>query len=365
MASISPLLPFTLALIIGIVWEAIGTLPWLPIILYNIIAIALFTRNYQATLIISIATSFFMVGALRYEQQKNKFDQFMDQACGKLCLLKGTIADIEQSYRRPNTTITTITIEELKQRDGIIRPALDLQLKVATRQNIKNLMIGDHLELPKIYLRPCKNASYMRYLMKEKLAGHITTQQHINVLDRPKFSLQHWLTKQRNNITQQLATKLSPHTFTLLASIFWGKKELDTNQIESIKEKFKIWGILHYLARSGLHVLLFIILWNWLFGFIPLPFWLKQVLLTLVVLFYHIISWPSISFIRSLILFLFYKICALVNLQINTLHLLALTTIIVLLMNPFQLFFLDFQLSFGLTFALCWLTHLQRKKLTS
>lgn len=365
MVSISPLLPFTLALIVGIVWETIGTLPWLPIILCSIVTTTFFARNYQTTLIITIATSFFMIGALRYEQQKNQFDQFMYQACGKLCVLKGTITDIEQSYRRSGTTVTTISIEELKHRDGIIQPAFDLQLKVATRQNINNLMVGDHIELPKIYLRPCTNASYTRYLIKEQLAGHITTQQHIKVLNRPKFSLQYWFTKQRNNIIQKLVTKLSPQSFTLFASIFLGKKELDLNQMESIKEKFKIWGILHYLARSGLHVLLFMILWNWLLGFMPLPFWLKQVLLILVVLFYHIISWPSISFIRSLILFLFYKICALTNLQINTLHLLALTTIIILLMNPFQLFFLDFQLSFGLTFALCWLTHLQRKKLTS
>lgn len=365
MIILSPLLPFTLALILGIIWEAIGTLPWLPIAFCSIITTIFFARNYQTTLIMTIATCFFIAGALRYEQQKNRFDHFLYKGCDKLSTLRGTLDDIETSYRRPDYTILTVSIEELQNRDETITPSTDMQLKVATRNNLDHLTIGDKVMIPKIYLRSSTHDSYKRYLMKEQLAGHIITKQPVMLLERPQSSLQSWLTHQRNIITEKLQKKLSPTTFTLFSSIFWGKKELNAQEMDPIKEKFKIWGILHYLARSGLHVVLFIILWNWLLSFAPIPFLLKQLLLALFVVVYHLLSWPSISFIRSLILFLLYKICLIFNLQINTLHLLGLTTIIVLLFNPFQLFFLDFQLSFGLTFALAWLTHLQRKKLVN
>jgi competence protein ComEC len=190
--------------------------------------------------------------------------------------------------------------------------------------------------------------------------GHVITSQPIVCLQRPYFSINRWLIEKRNALLQKAEKKLSPLSFTLFASIFWGKKELNNYHMEPIKDQFKIWGILHYLARSGLHVLLFIILWNWIFSFLPFRFGIKQLLLGLIIVGYHLLSWPSISFIRSIISFVFYKICLFNDLQINILHLLALTCTLVLLVNPFQLFFLDFQLSFGLTFALAWLSLLQK-----
>jgi ComEC/Rec2-related protein len=360
----SPLLPFALALIFGILWEAMGNLPWLPLIFCSITATIFFTRSYQITLVIAVTISFFIAGALRYEQQKQRFDQFTLLACNKTWTLRGVIVDLEPSYRKPGTTTIVITIEELKNHEILIGKNLDLKLKITTRQNVSNLLAGDRIQLEKVYLHPSKNESYKRYLIKEWLIGHIITKQPIKLLERPRISLQNWFIQQRNRITEKLRGILSPQTFSLFASIFWGKKELNADYMDPIKEQFKTWGIMHYLARSGLHVILFVILWNWLLSFIPISFNLKQILLIFITFFYHIISWPSISFMRSLILFLLYKTCLLLNLQINALHLLSLTTIFVLLINPFQLFFLDFQLSFGLTFALCWLMHLQRKNHT-
>lgn len=211
-----------------------------------------------------------------------------------------------------------------------------------------------------IFLRDCTNENYKRYLIKEQLLGHINSNRPFKLIKRPHYSFNRWLTQKRNALLTKASQQLSPQTFTLFASIFWGKKELDPAQMDPIKDHFKVWGILHYLARSGLHLLLFVILWGWLLSWAPLPFNAKQIFMAFLIIGYHLLSWPSISFIRSIVLFLFYKICLLYDLQINTLHLLALTCIIILVINPFQLFFLDFQLSFGLTFALAWLTTLQK-----
>lgn len=356
----SPLLPFTLTLILGIVWQAIGFIPWLAFPLISIICIAFFSQHNRVLTIAALSCCFFFVGALRYQQQKNHFDACLHAATNRACTLKATIADIEPSYKKPGHTVLTVAIEELKNFEEIIPSVQGMLLKMSTKQATDHLQTGDLISCPTLYLRDCTNENYKRYLIKEQLLGHVTTNRAFKVLKRPAFSLNRWLTQKRNAILNNASQQLSPTTFTLFASIFWGKKELDSQHMDPIKDQFKIWGILHYLARSGLHVLLFVILWSWLLSWIPIPFNAKQIFMALLIIGYHILSWPSISFIRSILLFLLYKLCLLKDLQINTLHLLSFVCITILLINPFQLFFLDFQLSFGLTFALAWLTTLQK-----
>ena len=363
MIQFSPLLPCTLALILGIIWQAIGMVPWLALVFLSIMVVAFFARHYTYATVIAVATTFFIAGALRYEQQKNSFEQFIQTGCDTSCALTASVDDIEVSYRSPGVSILTVTIVDMQHKNISISAANGFQLKIATKQPVDHLHPGDIISCPKIFLRAPTHESYKRYLIKEHLAGHATTQRAITVLQRPTYSVTSWLAQQRNAVLQQAHAKLSPTTFTLFASIFWGKKELDAYYMNPIKEQFKIWGILHYLARSGLHVLLFVILWAWLLAWLPLPFAIKQIILTLLIMSYHLLSWPSVSFMRSLVMFLCYKACCIYNLQINVLHLLALTCMGILLINPFQLFFLDFQLSFGLTFALAWLTMLQKQKL--
>lgn len=356
----SPLLFFSLTLILGIVWQAMGFVPWLAFPLISIICIAFFSYTNRFLSLAALSCCFFFIGALRYQQQYTHFEACLNRVINTSCKLKAYITDIEPSYKKPGQTVLTMTIEELKNFDEIITPAKGMLLKITTKQPTDHLQTDDLVLCPNLFLRPCTNQNYKRYLIKEQLLGHMTTHQPFKVITRPAYSLNRWLTQKRNSILQRASQQLSPVTFTLFASIFWGKKELDPVHMDPIKDQFKIWGILHYLARSGLHVLLFVILWSWMLTWVPLPFNAKQIFMALLIIGYHVLSWPSISFIRSILLFLLYKYCLLQDLQINTLHLLSLTCIIILLINPFQLFFLDFQLSFGLTFALAWLTTLQK-----
>ncbi len=360
MINFSPLLPCTLALILGITWESSGTAFWLPLILLGVMAAAFFARHYNYATLMALSIAFFVAGALRYEQQKNNFERFSHAACDRCCALTGTIDDIEPSYRKPDTSVVTVGICQMKDATSVVTENPGLQIKLATKQNLDHLRVGDTITCPKIFLRACPHSSYQRYVIKEQLAGHVTTASPITLLERPTWCASRWLTEQRNSVLNHARALLSPTAFTLFASIFWGKKELDTLEMDPIKDHFKKWGILHYLARSGLHVLLFVMLCIWILVWLPLPFAVKQVIMALLIIGYHLLSWPSVSFMRAFAMFLLYKICILRSLQINVLHLLALTCVGTLLINPFQLFFLDFQLSFGLTFALAWLTMIEK-----
>ncbi len=65
---------------------------------------------------------------------------------------------------------------------------------------------------------------------------------------------------------------------------------------------------------------------------------------------------------RALYTFILYKICILHKRPSHLVYLLSLVCFFVLLDNPMQLFFLDFQLSFTLTFALAWFNQISSRK---
>ena len=148
----------------------------------------------------------------------------------------------------------------------------------------------------------------------------------------------------------------------MFSSIFFGNKHNKKYFFEKSKNQFKCWGILHFIARSGLHLMLFIFLWQLLFRLIPIPFAYKQWILIIFGIVYFFLSWASISFLRALFIFFAYKISPFFNTRVNLLHFLSLTALFMLINNPVLLFFLDFQLSFGLTFALVLFGQLQRQK---
>lgn len=362
MLKISPLVFLALSLILGIIWQATGSTPWLVLVFMGILTTFFFgyKQNQKLLLFLTLAICFFITGALRYTHQKHHFESCISAITNKSCSITGTIEDIEPSYRKQGQTLMIISLKEMRHYNEIIPQAAGLNLKIATQQKTDHLRAGDTVTCSKIFLRESTNEDYTRYLIKEDIMGHVVTKQTIICLQRPQISITRWFIEKRNDLIEKAQKKLSPVTFTLFSSIFWGKKELNQRYMEPIKDQFKIWGIVHYLARSGLHVILFIILWNWIFMFLPIRFGLKQVFLASIIIGYYMLSWPSVSFIRSIISFIFYKICLFNDLQINILHILSLTCILVLIINPFQLFFLDFQLSFGLTFALAWLSELQK-----
>lgn len=348
-----PLLPLTASLILGIAWQASGIFPWLAMLAIATL-FALFSthkHNHQQLAYAALAVGFFFAGGIRYTQQQKNFENFYHATVNKKCFAIARVEDIEESYRYPGQTLYTLTIQKLSYKNRRIPEAVDTQILVASKTE-QAAQVGDIIYCNTLYFRQNFNQEYKRYLTKEHLGGHLYTKETFTVHKRPTFSYKRWIVEKRNTIVSKIKNKLSPATFTLFASIFLGKKQIDATQIDPIKENFKTWGLSHYLARSGLHLIIFVLLWSWLMSFAPLPYNSKQIILLFLILGYLALSWSSISFSRAIILFAFYRFCLLFDLQINALYLLALTCTIILLYNPFQLFFLDFQLSFGLTCAL-------------
>ncbi len=303
----------------------------------------------------------FLAGAFRHYQQEQAHVLFSDLVHNNIFDARGSIASIEKIDHPRFRFKITVYIDTIKINDMDTYCPGVLQL-----YTIKHpyFLVDDRVEIYQLKTSAIKNNSYKRYLIKEKISATIFIQKALNyqIIYRPTFSLHRTIFHVRDTIFSALRKYIDRFTFSLFSQIFLGNKNLNKKQLEKIKDLFAQWGISHYLARSGLHLVIFIIIWNYLLSCFPIPFFLNQILLIMLILIYSLLSWSSISYERALFMFLIYKLSLLAHRPCHYIHLIFLVTGLVLLFNPYQLFFLDFQLSFGLTLALAWFTYIEANK---
>ncbi|HXW85925.1 MAG TPA: ComEC/Rec2 family competence protein, partial [Candidatus Bathyarchaeia archaeon] len=215
-----------------------------------------------------------------------------------------------------------------------------------------SLLPGDLITLSSVHFKKPISVSFYQYLMKENIYATVfTSTVHAHLLLRPSFSFYRSYHGMYTHLHETLFAKLNPTTSPYFSLLFLGeKKDMHANFL------FQKWGIAHYAARSGLHLTIFIFIWEFLLSIIPIPYFLKQLFLLLLCCVYAFLSKNATSFLRAFVLFLLGKFYATQKITTYFLHLLSVVCCIFLLYNPFLLFCLDFQLSFVLTYALVWIS---------
>ncbi|HRN78357.1 MAG TPA: ComEC/Rec2 family competence protein [Candidatus Dependentiae bacterium] len=366
--TLPPLSIATLALILGIITQQY--LPGIAIfILSTILIIIVPLLIYKNTLspksikAIALFVIVFLSGAISSIYQQSSYDHFYHITQEKPFTLIGSITDLEETPHNTMHKQVTIKINEIQPHTSSWQNYSG-SLYIYTN-NTDKLNIGDQICIHNILCKKTKNNSFVTYLIKQGIAGCVFVKNLNYYLIHPSpKSWRYWIHTIRNQILKQCAKKLKNTTSSLFASLFLGNKNNYKKELEPMTHQFQMWGLSHYLARSGLHLVIFIALWHMLLSILPVALILKQFILLALTFLYAALSWSSISFIRALSTFTLFKICTLNKRQGHVTHLLTLVCIITLLINPIQLFFLDFQLSFMLTFALTWFNYMQSKKLT-
>jgi competence protein ComEC len=235
-----------------------------------------------------------------------------------------------------------------------------LQLYTSLKRDQLELRVDDTIELEGLIVRPSSKKDFDSYLIKEGIVASVFIPSCVySKKTSPSWSISRWIATQKYELLARMKQSMSPTLFSLFASIFLGYKHLPKKNTTTTRDHFTTWGVTHYLARSGLHMVIFVGIWQLLLSIIPLPWLFKELALLLFGITYCFLSWSSISFIRAFCTFVLYKGCMLLHKPIQLLQLLTLVCLAVLLTNPIQLFFLDFQLSFGLTFALACFHQMQ------
>ena len=351
--NLSPLLLITICFIIGINYHFLLTL-FAIIFLCILCGFFLAPHNYQAFFRQALLCSFFIIaGALLHEREWHNYHDFYTSINGQNITITGTVTDLyETIVHYKKSTVITITAHNIATKNSCNKN--NKTFIFYTKCN-KNICVGDVITFLNVSCKKPSHEDFQRYQIKEQIIATLfdeTISYHIE--HRPTWSLRRWLWNQKNRLLHQLQNKLSPECFRFFSPLFLGNRTYIKNELEETNEQFKVWGIAHFLARSGLHLVLFIFIWQTLFSLMPLPLLVKQIFMLIISCIYFILTWTSAPFTRSFLLLVLHKLCFFNKISFHLVHYLTLVCLLFLLYCPLYLFFLDFQLSFSLTFALAW-----------
>lgn len=337
-----------IGIILGIYAQKTFTLPTTATIFIFMVAISIFllTRNRNRHFTqCSYGFLFFASGALLLQAQ--------------LINYQSRVITIKNETLRARVCDKTERVGSFYKESLLLRPIQNNIQILCYTHTTTNMQPGDIVELSNITIKKrtykkTKNArpTFDDFLIKENIASTVFLKKPEYVITKKSYSAQEWLNRQRADLYMRLKQKIPHRLFQYFSSIFLGNKA--SVYTDAQKRMFGMWGISHMLARSGLHIALFILLWKLLLSLLPFFFIGKQLIALGICIIYALFSWSSISFIRALFVFILFQAGIIFNRQPRILHLLQLIAIAVLIHNPMQLFFLDFQLSFALTIALSW-----------
>ncbi len=356
--NLPPLLAITVFFIVGILLHAAE---WLCIAVFcAIIGIILFSYYKKTPLPTQLLfCSFALVaGAYLHNKDLRDYDDFYILIDGKPITIAGTIIDTsEATTHYKESDVLTLSLASLNNTHFINNKVIMIYTKKET-----TIAVGDTVTFFNVRCKKPNSESFQRYQIKEQIVSTVFENNPRYIINNhPEWSLRRWIWDQKKRLLQSLSTKLSENGFRFFSSLFLGNRACVKATLEETNEQFKTWGISHFLARSGLHLALFIFIWQAIFCIIPLPLIIKQFIICLLSFIYFILTWTSAPFTRSFALFILNKVCLFTRTPFHLLHYLTLVCFGFLLYCPLYLFFLDFQLSFALTFALAWFSQLSNQ----
>lgn len=292
-------------------------------------------------LIFFILSLSFTSGIFFHQRQIAKHKEFLKKIENNTYNFVATISDVREMEKSRNQFYIELLWESENK-------------KIALYTNTPHeMLVGDRVEIKNAKFKAINNLDFIKYLVKENIATTLFIDNlEYNLIYRPKNSVARWLNNKKSNILENLEFKMNPVAFSSFSSIFLGNKNISKDIESNIKNKFKEWGILHILARSGLHLVIFLLICELILKFLPISFFIKQIIILILSFIYMLLSWTSVSFNRAFYALLLHKFCPFINKKTDALHVVITACLSIIIFNPIQIFFLDFQLSFILTLSL-------------
>lgn len=355
--NISPLFTLTISFIIGIIYYTAFISFLIIFVLFLCYYLTPYNKQFPLSQQLLLCSLCACTGAWLHQKEIRDYDNFYTFTHNEPLTITGTVIDKNDAINNhKKSTALTIAIDTIATQNCTKK---NNKLLLLYTKNNNNLAVGDTVTFFNIYCKKPSSESFQRYNIKEQIVATIFENEPVYIINNhPTWSIRYWIWNQKKRILDTLSCKLSHHGFRFFSSLFLGNRMCIKSTLEETNEQFKTWGISHFLARSGLHLALFIYIWQIIFCIIPLPMLIKQIIISLLSCIYFILTWTSAPFTRSFALFILNKLCLFTKTPFNLLHYLTVVCFGFLLYCPLYLFFLDFQLSFTLTFALAWLNQL-------
>lgn len=319
-------------------------------------------RSHYKIIMILIAIIAFINGSVQYCNQIDQWHHARNMINTKFAWsAHGIIKEVKVDSSRAQAYFT---IEGI----WLYSPTLNLSIKTSYKicmYSANNYLPGDHITIKSFKFSSIPKMQFEKFLIKQGILGcAYVSSNMIHLIYRPYFSIARTMALFKNYILHGVQSRLSKETFNVAQPLFWGTSS-QSNALSQFDTMCKKWGILHYLARSGLHVAVFIFILSSLLQFLPISKRYNDLLIVALLCVYNSLSWPSISFERALYSACIMKISNWFHKPAHALHTLLLITGFFAVTNPLALTFANFQLSFFITFILLWHSYSHKTQVIS
>lgn len=371
---IQPIMLHLIGLIIGILsYLYFNIIFFILFFLTQLISLIFYKKiNLKIFSLILITLSGFLIGFTRTFLVNKKYNDTIDKILNKNITIYGLIYlkqenKTDQYFKNQILIkIDKILIKKDNNKD-FIKTNYIIKINLPNL-NLENITSGKYIKLKNIKINK-KNRYSDFFISQNCLINLFLNKIDYKIINQNNSYIKNISLKiiiLRQNLLNKLNNKLKGITKTLFNYIFLGIQE-NNNDANQLKNYTTYWGINHYLARSGLHLVLIIFIWTIILKILPLKYIFKKIILIFLISAYVFLTVKSIAFNRAFLTIMIYNLCDLRKISINNIHVISLVCLITLIINPYKITLLDFQLSFILTFAICIIQELkfQAKRITN
>jgi len=268
--------------------------------------------------------------------------------------IKGIVTSFPET--KPNRSSFILSAEELTQTDKVYSVSGKVLVRVFKKETFS---YGDRVLLEGRLYRPfsfSKEFNYRDYLKHRGIYCILSVKKNnlVKQLGRNTGSPLKSLTfRLRLRIKEVISKNLSFFSAGILNAIILGDRQDLSFYVRDALLKS---GTVHIIAISGLHIgiVAFIILV--MLKVLRIPRKPRYILTILILFIYCILTGANAPVVRATIMAVVLLFSYFLKREVNIYNFLSLAALIILVVNPWQLFEVSFQLSFLSVFSIVWLT---------
>lgn len=206
--------------------------------------------------------------------------------------------------------------------------------------------------------------NYRKYLESRNIFGTISVYDSAKMTITGKAKELPWwdktLTVSRKFLESRIDAGFDGQNRALLKGLILGERD---EIIPEVKDAFSKTGVMHVLAVSGLHVGFIVVIFSGLFKLLRFRFRVATILTMLSVFFYMVLIGFKPPVVRATILVELYFLSSLIQRPANIYNLISVAAILILAIDPLQLFRPSFQLSFVAVLSIIYFYRILNTKL--
>lgn len=354
-----------LGIIMGLYLKSIALFVLLIILTTLIITCFLKKKFAKNLCIFFICTSLFVIYTNYLE---NRYEEINREYTGKEVLIRAVVVSNKTEKEYKDTyKIKVLEIESTKEmllkeqtnkpkKKYIINSNFTILLNVKReKEKTVDLSYGEEICFTAIYEEPssARNTGgfdYKQYLKTQHIAGIMTVKSNeIRTEGKTHNSIEKIINNIKQFIIEKVNTTLPKNTSNLCTALVLGEKQ---GISEDIQESFRKSNLSHMLAISGAHVSYFLLAISTAVQKLKLhKRWCNIGLIIFLIFFAALVEFtPSVT--RSCIMAILQLLANILFKRSDTYQNLAISSFIILLLNPYAILDIGFQLSFGGTIGI-------------